>query len=369
MGITVLPEEIPARDGLFVHQCSKQGMTASRKHFTCNAYLDITFLSYLASSAIWENNRIIDWSSHFTQSDPTLKFNAPISEYSMNATTISSSHRILQTIDSEHKGRTVLTILYLVVLALCFVIPVFYYCRFHCDERQSQAMQDLELRDIQEAYANSVSVGTEETRATRKKYIEERRARLLQLFGPVRMILTFEHFEYLQGRKGDLKEKQEDCKGSEDTSFTSKPLDIPSKAANMCDLELGNYERNEDSERRMSIQIPHPGKHISTSSQLRDVPNDCIICLSSYKIGDDVVWSSNPFCEHCFHTDCMEKWLMKQRGGPMCPCCRRDFVIDPLDDDVNENVIISNFTNNMDSEGGTSEFYENIGSDTPTDGT
>ena len=24
---------------------------------------------------------------------------------------------------------------------------------------------------------------------------------------------------------------------------------------------------------------------------------------------------------------------MKQRGSPLCPCCRRDFVIDPLDDE------------------------------------
>ena len=57
---------------------------------------------------------------------------------------------------------------------------------------------------------------------------------------------------------------------------------------------------------------------------------------------------------------------MKQRGGPLCPCCRRDFVIDPLDDDTDENVIISNLTNNMDSEGGISSLYETIGSDTPT---
>jgi len=31
------------------------------------------------------------------------------------------------------------------------------------------------------------------------------------------------------------------------------------------------------------------------------------------------------------YQDCIEKWLLRQREGPLCPCCRRDFVIDPFD--------------------------------------
>ena len=65
--------------------------------------------------------------------------------------------------------------------------------------------------------------------------------------------------------------------------------------------------------------------------ELRKVPNECSICLCEYTPGSDIVWSSNPQCEHVFHTSCIEQWLMKQRDGPLCPCCRRDFVIDPFD--------------------------------------
>lgn len=65
--------------------------------------------------------------------------------------------------------------------------------------------------------------------------------------------------------------------------------------------------------------------------ELRRVPNECSICLCEYKLGSDVVWSSNPKCDHVFHTSCIEQWLMKQRDGSLCPCCRRDFVVDPFD--------------------------------------
>ena len=78
---------------------------------------------------------------------------------------------------------------------------------------------------------------------------------------------------------------------------------------------------------------------------LRRVPIECSICLTDYVVGSDVVWSSNPRCFHVFHTSCIEKWLMKQREGPLCPCCRNEFVIDPFDT-VGENVESDNNRNN-----------------------
>lgn len=65
----------------------------------------------------------------------------------------------------------------------------------------------------------------------------------------------------------------------------------------------------------------------------RCVPAFCAICLSGYEPGTEVVWSSNRQCAHVFHQDCIRQWLIKlpQREGPICPCCRRDFLVDPYD--------------------------------------
>ena len=80
------------------------------------------------------------------------------------------------------------------------------------------------------------------------------------------------------------------------------------------------------------IRIPVAGLHLTMEQrETRVLPGLCTICLCPYEVGSDVVWSSNSACEHVFHEECIERWLMKQREGPLCPCCRRDFVVDPYD--------------------------------------
>jgi hypothetical protein len=81
------------------------------------------------------------------------------------------------------------------------------------------------------------------------------------------------------------------------------------------------------------IRIPIPGLHLTAErkQETRLVPGLCTICLCVYEVGSGIVWSSNSSCEHVFHADCIEQWLMKQREGPLCPCCRRDFIVDPFD--------------------------------------
>ena len=232
-------------------------------------------------------------------------------------------HRRLQAAEGDSPGRIDILRIYLVVLALCFIIPVFYYCRMHCEDRQSRRLRDLER--IAAALEESMQVeqhnreNSEETRALRKKYLEERRARILQLFGPVQMVLS----------SGKFKESaMEDVVDVEQGAAIS---DNDETKRNQTLWEEEDVYREETT----FVEIPKQGLLASTSSS-RLVPNLCAICLSNYEVGENIVWSSNPSCEHAFHADCMEHWLVKQRGPPLCPCCRRDFVIDPFDDEEEE---------------------------------
>jgi len=54
------------------------------------------------------------------------------------------------------------------------------------------------------------------------------------------------------------------------------------------------------------------------------VSNLCAICISQFQVGETLVWSSNPSCEHVFHATCMHLWCQKHS---LCPCCRQEFLI------------------------------------------
>jgi hypothetical protein len=108
-------------------------------------------------------------------------------DYSYLASIPRAFERMLKEEDSP-RGRTVLTVLYLCVLGLCFVIPVFFYIRMHCDDRHNRRLVESEIAGIAQAMDESQVHHREESRATRRKYREERRARIIQLFSPVRMV-------------------------------------------------------------------------------------------------------------------------------------------------------------------------------------
>jgi hypothetical protein len=53
-------------------------------------------------------------------------------------------------------------------------------------------------------------------------------------------------------------------------------------------------------------------------------PTTCDICLMDYQVGEQVCWSPNDECVHCFHKDCMLDWLLR---NPKCPVCRRNYLV------------------------------------------
>lgn len=101
-----------------------------------------------------------------------------------------------------------------------------------------------------------------------------------------------------------------------------------------------NAYGDEDS---LMVEIPAPGLHLrlgpNEKPPNRLVSGMCTVCLCTFEIGSDVVWSSNENCEHVFHQSCIENWVMKQREGPLCPCCRRDFIVDPYDIETNNSML------------------------------
>lgn len=224
--------------------------------------------------------------------------------------------RHLQQIQDDSQGRAILTVLYLVVLCLCFIIPVFYCLRMHYEDRQLRRMREVELAaaiEVSMLSEQQDQANSEEARAARKKYRDEKRARILALFRPVQTTLSSDHFKELP--RVDAIDPEEG----------SSPASVDSEEESQS-LQDESYYR----EQTKFVEVPEQGMRATLNMRL--VPNLCAICLSDYEVGEAIVWSSNLSCEHAFHTDCMESWLMKQRGAPLCPCCRQDFVVDPLDE-------------------------------------
>ncbi|KAH6805583.1 hypothetical protein C2S51_030414 [Perilla frutescens var. frutescens] len=50
---------------------------------------------------------------------------------------------------------------------------------------------------------------------------------------------------------------------------------------------------------------------------------ECCICLGIFCDGDNV--KVLPLCQHCFHSECVDKWLTTQSS---CPLCRASLLVD-----------------------------------------
>ena len=159
-----------------------------------------------------------------------------------------------------------------------------------------------------------------------------------------RQELKEENFPHLRG-DGQVHSQLQQMDSTGEADQPSKdPTDIEAGSQHSHTLPPpNNLEKSEElsvasmDEDQLFIEVPVPGFQLASSSSVvaqmknRLAPNVCSICLCNYDVGNQVVWSSNQACEHVFHEQCILQWIMKQREGPMCPCCRRDFVLDPYD--------------------------------------
>mmetsp|Transcript_5353 Transcript_5353/g.7209 ORF Transcript_5353/g.7209 Transcript_5353/m.7209 type:complete len:280 (-) Transcript_5353:114-953(-) len=92
----------------------------------------------------------------------------------------------------------------------------------------------------------------------------------------------------------------------------------------------------------------------------RTIPSTCAVCLTQYEPGDTLVHSDNHIgtshhtdkessdeefgkhrCRHMFHLECIKDWLIRQRNGTDCPCCRMEFLSTPSRADIKEEILRS----------------------------
>lgn len=83
-------------------------------------------------------------------------------------------------------------------------------------------------------------------------------------------------------------------------------------------INAGEHLATDDA-RELVLELPTES---SQRSRYRDA--NCSVCMMCYEDGDEVIWSPNSECIHCYHSDCILTWL--SRGKNKCPCCRMDFI-------------------------------------------
>lgn len=67
-----------------------------------------------------------------------------------------------------------------------------------------------------------------------------------------------------------------------------------------------------------SLEAPKSGG--LEEQQEQDV--ECCICLGVFEDGDKV--KVLPLCKHCFHAECVDKWLCSHSSCPLCRASLQD---------------------------------------------
>jgi hypothetical protein len=90
------------------------------------------------------------------------------------------------------------------------------------------------------------------------------------------------------------------------------------------------------------VQIPKRRRDGHSCCTLVDP--SCAMCLADYEVGDAIVWSSEPECNHAFHQECVLQWL--SMGKKRCPVCRHWFVPKTLLAELKKELLANSNNNN-----------------------
>ena len=104
--------------------------------------------------------------------------------------------------------------------------------------------------------------------------------------------------------------------------------------------DLTSSRTNDTKQESSMLTVPQPGTiwvdsddEYSDHESRRTFVGSCAVCLSTYRAGDVIVWSSNRYCHHVFHESCFITWA-QSKEIPTCPCCRQNFVKRELSDQI-----------------------------------
>lgn len=199
--------------------------------------------------------------------------------------------------------------------------------------------------------------------------------------------------EKIESRIDEVDEGVDGCKNSNDqeesTNVTLEDKNQIEEDYGLAILEAtekpcktGTLGEEEEEEAQGKLRhLPPPGcPSMSSNDQEREVANCCAICLGTLEAKEAICWSSNPQCQHIFHSECALDWfqasgskylkqMRKQKAclsddnfwklNPVqqitsfplsCPCCRQVFLIPPEDKDDNKGSNFEKFRSAQGSE-------------------
>jgi hypothetical protein len=81
----------------------------------------------------------------------------------------------------------------------------------------------------------------------------------------------------------------------------------------LIDFWLGRAKQDQETDEHLLELIPETT--IQNTEKLPEEKKSCIICLSDYEVGENILTLS---CTHSFHTNCIRDWLNSHNNCPIC---------------------------------------------------
>ena len=94
-------------------------------------------------------------------------------------------------------------------------------------------------------------------------------------------------------------------------------INVDSEFFNRPRLEEAFSEEEKQHIKEMNILM----KLLPNSIIEKKIDNECVICLSGFKIGDK---ESTLPCLHIFHYKCLKKWIYENKW---CPICKSEIIV------------------------------------------